>query len=1078
MSAERAGGVDRVSVRYDFDNNMTSVTDALGTTRHYTYELAFGVARTVRAEKPSSGGGIATSSWSYDAQGNIATYIDYRGHRTDFIYDLTRNLEIHRTEGAGTSLQRTITTEWHPTFRLPKTITEPNRVISFDYDPDGNLTHHTVTAGGKSRTWSFQYYDNGQIKQIDGPRTDVRDLTTYAYDGQGNLMSRTDALGHLTQIPEYDADGRPKRMVDPNGLITTLEYDPRGRLVARQVGRERTTYMYDGVGQLRRLTRPDGSFWRFDYDAAHRWTGITDHLGNTVTYSLDAVGNTTEQVYDPQGILRRTQSRLLDALNRLGHSVGARGQTTSYAYDDNDNLTGMTTPFRNSALWSYDALDRLDTSTDLRNFLTGYDYDANDQLTAVTDPLRHQTVYGYDGLGDQTGTTSPDTGLTQYLPDEARNVVRRTDARGQETTSRYDALNRVTDIEFSGGAVAFTYDQGTNGIGRLTQMTDPTGTTSWMYDAHGRVLRKTQQVANVTFVTQYSYDASGRVDAITYPSGQRIELLYTNGQITQINANGSALLRDIHYQPFGPARAWIWGNGTPYAREFDLDGRVMAYDLGGGRTRQLTYDDAGRITDYTDTDPRQNQAFSYDAAGALTGFTSGGATTTYHLDAIGNRTSLISPQGTDDYTYDPASNRLLRITGPHPRTYQYDAAGHVTSDGATQFVYDGRGRLILVTNAQGTTQYRINGLGQRVAKVSGQTGRYFVYNETGQLIGEYTLQGQPVQETVYLGEMPVAVLQDGMSFVVYADHLGTPRAIADTGGEVVWRWDGDPFGAALPNEDPDGDGRTFTYHLRFPGQYFDRETGLAYNYFRDYDPQTGRYVQADPLGLAGGLNPYRYVEGNPLTAYDPYGLAGLDGGAMSTESIGDRQGYPPGVVINPATGEPIYLAVVPLPKGTSPTQVMLDVAGLINPLMMIESAIARIPMLLNQVRLLRQFGLDKAATRALFQGEVAPFFASTAGNPLAFAQLSSAGLRTGIIGIRAEGQGVRAFMSFIEASRGVARAFEFSQVEIAGVALINPELALGMIRSGFRPFVLEVPATLGGGTVEGLIRTFPLRRSE
>jgi RHS repeat-associated protein len=288
----------------------------------------------------------------------------------------------------------------------------------------------------------------------------------------------------------------------------------------------------------------------------------------------------------------------------------------------------------------------------------------------------------------------------------------------------------------------------------------------------------------------------------------------------------------------------------------------------------------------------------YDANGALKEFTSGGAAlTTYMLDANGNRKSLTGPQGTDDYAYDPASNRLLRITGAHPKTYRYDDAGNVKSDGTNQFVYDGRGRLIEVTNAQGTTQYRINGLGQRVVKDEGaQTVSHFVYDEAGHLLGEYTLEGQPIQETVYLGDMPVAVLQDGATFFVYADHLDTPRAIANTRGTVVWRWDSDPFGAARPNEDPDGNRQTFTYNLRFPGQYFDQESGLMYNYFRDYDPQTGRYLQADPLGLAGGLNPYHYAEGNPLTNYDPYGLQSVEGSGNCGGSRGGQGSVPPGFV--------------------------------------------------------------------------------------------------------------------------------------------------------------------------------------
>ena len=489
--------------------------------------------------------------------------------------------------------------------------------------------------------------------------------------------------------------------------------------------------------------------------------------------------------------------------------------------------------------------------------------------------MEHQTAYRHNGLDDQISTTSPDTGLTQYTYDEVGNVVSRTDARGQRTTYHYDALNRVRNIDSSDGAVAFIYDQGTNGIGHLTQMTDNTGTTRWRYDAHGRVLRKTQQVANRTFVTKYRYDASGRLVRLTYPSGRRIRLTYTAGQITQISAIGSPLLRDIQHQPLGPVRAWVWGNGTAYRRQFDLDGRLMAYDLGRRRSRQLTYDEAGRIMKYTDTDQSRNQEFSYDAAGALIRFTSNGANPmTYSLDANGNRTRLTSSQGTDDYTYAPASNRLLRIAGAHPNTYAYDDAGNVTSDGTNQFVYDGLGRLIRATNAQDTTRYRINGLGQRVAQLGAQTGTYFVYDEAGHLLGEYDLQGRPIQETVYLGDMPVVVLRDGTRFFIYTDHLSTPRAITDRSGKLVWRWEGDPFGAARPDEDPDRNGRMFTYNLRFPGQYFDQETGLAYNHLRYYDPQTGRYIQADPIGLGGVINPYSYVEGNPLSGYDPLGAQG------------------------------------------------------------------------------------------------------------------------------------------------------------------------------------------------------------
>jgi len=107
---------------------------------------------------------------------------------------------------------------------------------------------------------------------------------------------------------------------------------------------------------------------------------------------------------------------------------------------------------------------------------------------------------------------------------------------------------------------------------------------------------------------------------------------------------------------------------------------------------------------------------------------------------------------------------------------------------------------------------------------------------------------------------------------VHTDALGAPVALSNAAGTVVWQASYTPFGQATVNPDPDGDGKKVTFNLRFPGQYYDRESGLYYNYFRDYDPSTGRYVESDPIGLAGGLNPYAYVSGDPVSLIDPLGL--------------------------------------------------------------------------------------------------------------------------------------------------------------------------------------------------------------
>jgi RHS repeat-associated protein len=132
-----------------------------------------------------------------------------------------------------------------------------------------------------------------------------------------------------------------------------------------------------------------------------------------------------------------------------------------------------------------------------------------------------------------------------------------------------------------------------------------------------------------------------------------------------------------------------------------------------------------------------------------------------------------------------------------------------------------------------------------------------------------------VQETIWLGDTPVATIRPKTGgvdiFYVHADHLNTPRKVTrPSDNKLRWRWDPTPFGTATPNQNPQNLG-AFGYNLRFPGQYYDAESGLNYNYFRDYDPQTGRYVQSDPIGLEGGINTYNYALANPVRFIDPDG---------------------------------------------------------------------------------------------------------------------------------------------------------------------------------------------------------------
>jgi len=176
-------------------------------------------------------------------------------------------------------------------------------------------------------------------------------------------------------------------------------------------------------------------------------------------------------------------------------------------------------------------------------------------------------------------------------------------------------------------------------------------------------------------------------------------------------------------------------------------------------------------------------------------------------------------------------------------------------------------------------------------------------------------------------------------YFVQTDQLNTPRAITDQSNALVWKWDSDPYGSVPPNEQPAG-GASFVFNLRFPGQVFDRETYIYYNYYRDYDPQIGRYVQSDPIGLNGGVNTYIYVGGNPVNATDPTGeflvplVTGVIGGAAGAIGNYVNQKYIQrncevdwGQVANAGAWGAVAGAILPMTGGLSGAATLGSAAG-------------------------------------------------------------------------------------------------------------------------------------------------------
>jgi YD repeat-containing protein len=373
VSTESSQGVNR----YAIDTQVAcgaggfAITDPLGTRRSSCFVPVGGVLRVGQTDQPAGAGSSAcTGYFEYDVRGNTTARDDFRGGETCYAYDAVRNLETQRVEGVPTRGQcsiafssppvgsRLISTQWHPDWRLETRIAEPKKLTIITYNGQGATcapstvlvdgkppavictrteqatTDETGAAGfaatvtGTARTWRYTYTTYGRVLTATDPNNRVT-TTSYHADNdadlgkRGNVASITNAANHTTYLTDYNPHGQPTRIVDPNGVVTVLTYDPRMRLTSRTVGNEATVFGYDPVGQMTSVNLPDGARLTYTYDAAHRLTAINDHKGNRIDYTLDAMGNrTAEQMKDPGGVLVGNIARVIDALNRVQQVTG------------------------------------------------------------------------------------------------------------------------------------------------------------------------------------------------------------------------------------------------------------------------------------------------------------------------------------------------------------------------------------------------------------------------------------------------------------------------------------------------------------------------------------------------------------------------------------------------------------------------------------------------------------------------------------------------------------------------------------------------------------------------------------
>jgi RHS repeat-associated protein len=912
--------VDMVFSKGESNTKQTRVKNALGKITNYTFTVD---NKPILIEGQPTATCIGSNQgYEYNEKGQLISKTDWNGAMTHYEYD-ERGLETLRIEAVGTAEERRVGTQWHSEWRLPVKVISPTLEVEFGYDAQGRLikrTERDLTAEisglleqHAEREWRYKYNEKGLLAQIDGPRTDVKDISYFEYDAHGHRIAVVNALGHRSEVLAVNERGLPERVRDANGLVTEMDYNARGWLqsktVKSELGDSTTYYYYSGVsdynnnGLVSAVTLPNGDEITYEYDGARRLIAQQNKAGERLEYTLDLEGNRIAQrIYNATGNLAFSQSQVFDELSRLLQSIGADGAVTSFGYDKAGNRISVTDALGHKTAYAYDALNRLVATTDAMNGVVTNSYDEENRLTSVTDQRGLKTTYRYNGFGNKVAQISPDTGETRYAYNEAGNMVSKLDARGVLTEYHYDSIGRVTDIIYPAANednIHYDYDDknATNAVGRVSKLNDASGTQSYSYNTFGQITQVQSSIKGTRYRQTYDYDRNGQLAAQQYPSGRRVNFYYdAQGRLSNIDTEyknrDQTLLTKINHHPFGPLAALGYGNGVQLNVTVDKNYRIRTQKIDsalndGVYDRAYDYneiDNIVRITDYTT--PAANQAFGYDELSRLTHASGSYGVINYQYDAVGNRKSLTQNNRFEDYTYADNSNRLLSVIseseqdGLRTRTLEYDAVGNIINDSssvnkALTFGHNNRLEQVKVNgNEIALTGYEYNAKGQRVIKQANGKIIHFHYDTDNRLLAETTETGLPIREYIYAANQRIAMVDYqrntvGDIYFMVNDHLGTPQLLLDAQQQIVWSVNQSPFGEVTITGD-------IEQPLRFPGQYADAETGYSYNYFRDYDSTLGRYIESDPIGLEAGVNTFGYVVGNPVNRFDLWGLDDSD----------------------------------------------------------------------------------------------------------------------------------------------------------------------------------------------------------
>lgn len=862
------------------DARNWEVTDIRGLKTLETWDEFENVIKTVFPD------GAQTSARYDPVYSNILEYVDELGVKTRYEYDTRGNL-TRRTDAVGTAAERVAEYTYDSFgYRLTnKGVADAKTVestVQYQYDNRGALTQFTDAEGHVSR---YEYDIRGALTKTTDARNQV---WTWAYDARGDLLSKTAPTNHTVAFARNKL-GSITKFTDARGKERTYAYDALGRQTQSvdPLGHS-ASVAYDFLDNPTVLTDKDGRTARMTYDGLSRVASVADGKGNTIGYTYAEEAADSDPGYKPSRISFPTYEQRFDydARGRAIQStavLGEEARETGYGYTQRGELSEATDAYGRSSTLEYDALGNVVRVEDRLGGGVAMTYDDRGNLLTVTDSRNGIWQFEYDKANRQTKQTDPLGKVTQYRYDANGNRSETLMPRGHRITNAYDDSGRLTETKAYDTAdvltqtVTFSYDANSN----LTGWTDLTGGTSTggtrTYDDLNRLLSETINHGATSLAYSYTYYPSGLVKTLTYPNGFTLTYGYdAHGGLQQIDVPGQGSITVNDWKWIAPTKVTLPG-GT--VREEGYDGLLQLTSLKIKSPGQQTLTDLGNgYGKLGELQSRsldgQASSYDYDVENRLTQVQ--GPNRSYTLDANGNRIADSAVSG--EWTYN-LGNQLLQKGSI---SYEYDDAGNLIrkTDAAlsepaktTTYGYDSFNRLTEIRDGNNATiaQYTYDPFNRRLSKTVGAQTTFFLHGREG-LLAEADSSGAV---TVLYGWHPGTIYSTSPLFIkraeaygyFHTDHLGTPIRATNQQGDTVWSASYDAFGEATISPTS-----TLEVNLRLPGQYLDHESGLHYNWNRYYDPNTGRYISSDPIGLAAGTNTYAYVGGNPVSFSDPMGL--------------------------------------------------------------------------------------------------------------------------------------------------------------------------------------------------------------